>query len=137
MFCLPKTAWPPTWGSMKLQGIYVPLITPFKDEKVDFDSYKRMIDFYLKYDISGFIPLGTTGESPTISEYEFEEIIEKTMEFNNNKVPIFIGTGGNCTSEVVKKLKLVEKYDVDGILSVCPYYNRPDQRGIYEHFLKI
>lgn len=122
---------------MKIQGVYVPLVTPFIDDKVDCVSYKRMIDHYLSKDISGIIPLGTTGESPTISEYETEEIVEKTMEYNNNRVPVFIGIGGNNTKKVIEQLKLAEKYKVDGILSVCPYYNRPDQRGIYEHFLKI
>lgn len=122
---------------MKVQGVYIPLITPFINHKVDYDSYKRMIDYYLNKDISGIIPLGTTGESPTIDEYEYEEIIEKTMEYNNNRVPVFVGIGGNNTKKVISKLKLVEKYKLDGILSVCPYYNRPDQRGIYEHFLRI
>lgn len=122
---------------MKIQGVYVPLITPFINDKVDFNSFKRMIDYYSSKDISGIIPLGTTGESPTISDYEYEEIISKTMEYNNNRLPVFIGIGGNSTSKVINQLKLVEKYNIDGILSVCPYYNRPDQRGIYEHFLKI
>lgn len=122
---------------MKIQGVYVPLITPFINDKVDFNSYKKMIDYYSSKGISGIIPLGTTGESPTISEYEYEEIIARTMEFNNNRIPVFIGIGGNCTSKVINQLKLVQKYKIDGILSVCPYYNRPTQRGIYEHFLKI
>jgi 4-hydroxy-tetrahydrodipicolinate synthase len=122
---------------MKLQGVYVPLITPFTDDKIDFESYKRLIDHYLSKNISGVIPLGTTGESPTISEHEYEEIIEKTMEYTDGKVPVFVGIGGNDTRKVVKNIKLAEKYKVDGILSVCPYYSRPDQRGIYEHFLKI
>lgn len=122
---------------MKIQGVYVPLITPFANDKVDYDSYKRMLDHYLSKNISGIIPLGTTGESPTISEYEYEEIIEKTMEYNNGRVPVYIGIGGNNTKKVISQLKLAEKYKADGILSVCPYYNRPDQRGIYEHFLRI
>lgn len=122
---------------MKIQGVYIPLVTPFVNDEVDFDSYKRLIDYYLNKNISGIIPLATTGESPTISEYEYEEIVQKTMEYNNNRVPIFIGIGGNNTKKVISQLKLAEKYKVDGILSVCPYYNRPDQRGIYEHFLRI
>lgn len=122
---------------MKIQGVYIPLVTPFANDKVDFDSYKRLIDHYLNKNISGIIPLATTGESPTISEYEYEEIVEKTVEYNNNRVQVFIGIGGNNTKKVISQLKLAEKYKVDGILSVCPYYNRPDQRGIYEHFLRI
>lgn len=122
---------------MSLQGIFVPLITPFKDDKVDFISYKRMIDFYLTKGISGFIPLGTTGEIPTITETEYEEIIEKTVEFTNDVVPIYVGLGGNNTKAVVSRLKIVEKYNAAGILSVSPYYSRPDQRGIYAHFKAI
>lgn len=122
---------------MSLQGIFVPLITPFKDDKVDFISYKRMIDFYLTKGISGFIPLGTTGEIPTITEIEYEEIVEKTVEFTNDAVPIYVGLGGNNTKAVVSRLKIVEKYNAAGILSVSPYYSRPDQRGIYAHFKAI
>ena len=122
---------------MKIKGVFVPLVTPFKNDKVDFVSYHKMIDYYISKGVNGLMPLGTTGESPTVSEYEAEAIMEKTMEYNNNRVPIYIGIGGNNTNKVISQLKLAEKNKVTGILSVCPYYNRPDQRGIFEHFLKI
>jgi len=122
---------------MQIQGIWLPLITPFKNDEVDYESYKRLIDYYISKGITGLIPLGTTGESSTISEEEYENIIEKTMEYTKNRVPVYVGLGGNNTAKLVNQLKVVEKYKVDGILSVCPYYNRPDQRGIYEHFKKI
>ena len=122
---------------MKIEGVFVPLVTPFKNGKIDFNSYKRMVDYYISKGVSGIIPLATTGEIPTILENEFEEIIEKTMEFNCNRVPVYVGVGGNNTSKVISQLKMVEKNKINGILSVCPYYNRPDQRGIFEHFLKI
>jgi 4-hydroxy-tetrahydrodipicolinate synthase len=122
---------------MALNGVFVPLITPFKNDEVDFDSYKKLIDFYITKGISGFIPLGTTGESPTISDLEYEKIIEKTLEYVNKKTSVYVGLGGNNTKKVVEKLKVVEKYDIDGILSVSPYYSRPDQRGIYSHFKNI
>lgn len=122
---------------MKISGVWLPIITPFIDDSVDFDSYKKMIDYYLTKGISGIIPLGTTGESPTIEDGEFEDIVASTMELVNNRVPVYVGLGGNNTHKVIKQLKIIEKHKVDGILSVCPYYNRPDQRGIYEHFLKI
>lgn len=121
----------------KIEGVFVPLVTPFKGDKVDFVSYKRLVDYYIGKGVSGIIPLATTGEVPTLSENESEEIIESTMEYNKSRVPIYVGVGGNSTSKVVSQLKMVEKYKVNGILSVCPYYNRPGQRGIFEHFLKI
>lgn len=120
-----------------IKGIWLPIITPFLDDEVDFKSYKRLIDYYIDTGISGLIPLGTTGEVPTISHYEYEEIIEKTMEFTKNRVPVYVGLGGNNTFKVLKQLKIVEKYDIEGILSVSPYYNRPSQKGIYEHYLRI
>lgn len=120
-----------------LKGIWLPIVTPFADDEVDFNSYKRLIDYYIDKGISGLIPLGTTGEVPTISHYEYEEIIEKTMEYTKNRVPVYIGLGGNNTFKVLNQLKIVEKYDIEGILSVSPYYNRPSQRGIYEHYLRI
>jgi len=83
------------------------------------------------------IPNGTTGECPTVEDYEFEELLEKTVEFNNNRLPIYYGLGGNNTNKILKQLKLVEKYKIDGILSVSPYYSRPDQNGIFEHFKAI
>ena len=122
---------------MKIEGIWLPIITPFKNNEVDYESYKRLIDYYIDKGISGLIPLGTTGESPTISEEEYEIILGKTMEYAKNRVPVYVGLGGNNTSKVVKQIKLVEKHKVDGILSVCPYYNRPDQKGIYQHFKSI
>lgn len=122
---------------MRIEGIWLPIITPFKNDKVDFEAYKNLIDYYIKKGISGLIPMGTTGEGPTISEEEYEKTLEKTMEYTSGRVPVYAGLGGNCTSKVVKQLKVVEKYKIDGILSVSPYYNRPDQKGIYEHFRKI
>jgi len=122
---------------MKIEGVLVPLVTPFKDGKVDLKSYERMVNHYIEEGVSGIIPLATTGESPTILENEYEEVLSKTMEYSNSRVPIYVGLGGNHTSEVVKKLKVAERYNVDGILSVAPYYSRPNQRGLYEHFKSI
>jgi 4-hydroxy-tetrahydrodipicolinate synthase len=122
---------------MKVRGVWLPVVTPFKNEIVDLKSYKRLIDYYIEKGIDGIIPLGTTGESPVIEDCEFEKIIEKTMEYVGGRVPVFIGAGGNYTNKVIKLVKTVEKYGADGILSVSPYYSRPDQRGIYEHFKSI
>lgn len=122
---------------MKIEGVLVPLITPFKDGKIDLRSYEKMINHYIKQGVNGIIPLATTGESPTILSEEYEEVLAKTVEYNNNRVSIYVGLGGNNTSELVKKLKVVERYDIDGILSVAPYYSRPNQRGLYEHFRAV
>lgn len=122
---------------MKIQGVLIPLITPFKDGQVDLTSYGKMIEYYSKKGVSGFLPLATTGETPTLSDYEYQSILEKTIECNKSKLPIYVGFGGNNTSKMVKDVKMFEKYDIKGILSVCPYYNRPDQRGIYKHFRNI
>jgi len=120
-----------------LKGVWLPVITPFLNNKIDYHSYKRLIDYYAPKGIAGFIPNGTTGESPTIDDYEFEELIDKTVEFNNHRLPVYFGLGSNNTNKLLKQLKIVEKYNVDGILSVVPYYSRPDQKGIFEHFKAI
>jgi 4-hydroxy-tetrahydrodipicolinate synthase len=122
---------------MQLNGVWLPIITPFKNDKIDFKSYKRLIEHYSEKGISGFIPLGTTGEIPTLSDYEFEEMIERTMDYNKKRLPIYVGVGGNYTAQVIKKVKIAEYYDIQGILSVCPYYNKPGQDGIYAHFKAI
>ena len=122
---------------MKVSGVWLPVITPFLNDAVDFQSYEGLIDYYISKGISGLIPLGTTGEGPVVTENEFEEIIDRTIEKTNHRVPVYVGAGGNFTKKVVKKLSIVEKYPVEGILSECPYYNRPDQNGLYEHFLQI
>ena len=121
----------------KLEGVWLPIITPFLGYKIDYESYKRSIDFYTPKGIAGLIPNGTTGECPTLDEYEFEELLAKTVEYNNNLLPVYYGLGGNNTHKVLKQLKIVEKYKIEGILSVSPYYSRPDQNGIFEHFKAI
>ncbi|BCJ99297.1 4-hydroxy-tetrahydrodipicolinate synthase [Anaerocolumna chitinilytica] len=122
---------------MSLNGVWLPIITPFKEGEIDYKSYEKMINHYADTGISGLIPFGTTGEIPTLTEYEFEEMMDKTIEFNRGRLPIFAGVGGNCTANVVKRAKLAEKYKIEGILSVCPYYNKPNQNGIYSHFKNI
>lgn len=122
---------------MKIEGIWLPAVTPFKNGEVDLESYERLLNHYIGEGITGIMPLATTGETPTLSEYEYEKVLDKTVEVCKDKVKVFAGVGGNNTRAVVDKLKVVEKHGVQGILSVSPYYNRPDQRGIYEHFNAI
>ncbi len=120
-----------------MQGVWLPIITPFKNGEVDYNSYQQLIEYYIQKGITGVIPLGTTGECPVIEKEEFERIIETTIEIVNKRIPVFIGLGGNNTRKVIKEIKLLDKYNIDGILSVCPYYNKPGQAGIYEHFKLI
>ena len=121
----------------KLSGIWLPIITPFHNDKIDFASYKKLIEHYSTKGITGIIPNGTTGECPTIDDYEMESLLEKTIAYNSSKLPIYFGLGGNDTRKILKQLKIIEKYKIDGILSVGPYYSRPDQNGIIQHFTKI
>ena len=120
-----------------IRGIWIPLITPFMDNQLDLSSYKKLVEHYTSFDIAGLVSLGTTGESPTVSEAEYERVLAATMEFKPPHTPVIIGLGGNDTQEVLSRLYLAEKYRADGILSVCPYYNRPNQEGIYRHFAAI
>ena len=117
-----------------MEGLILPIITPFKNGEIDFASYRNLIEYYIPKGINGIIPLGTTGESPTIEEDEFEKMVEVTVEAVNGRIPVYIGKGGNSTKKVIKSIKILEKYKVDGILSVCPYYNKPGQQGLFEHF---
>lgn len=119
---------------MKPEGIWLPIVTPFKEDKVDLRAYENMINTYIERGIHGIVPMGTTGEAPTLTWEESEAIIDATVKAVKGRVPIFVGLGGNNTKAVVEKLEVIEKKGIQGILSVSPYYNRPDQRGIFEHF---
>jgi 4-hydroxy-tetrahydrodipicolinate synthase len=124
----------------KLSGLWVPLITPFKDGAVDFASYERLVDHYLGFGVDGLFPLGTTGESPALDEAEIEELVERTLArtvARAGSTPVFVGVGGNATDKVIKSLKRLERHCFAGIVSVCPYYNRPSQDGLIEHFKAI
>jgi 4-hydroxy-tetrahydrodipicolinate synthase len=122
---------------MRFSGVWLPIITPFKDGEVDYAGYERLVDHYVRAGVSGVIPLGTTGESPTIDEAETEVLVEQTVATVAGRVPILIGVGGNDTRKVVKAVKRLQKHAVQGILSVCPYYNRPSQDGMREHFTRV
>lgn len=120
-----------------IQGIWLPIITPFKNGKIDYISYKKLIEHYITLGIDGIIPMGTTGEVSTLYEHEKIELLEATVEFVNQRVPIFLGHGGNFTEKVITDLHKLDHSGIEGILSVSPYYNRPSQEGIYQHFSHI
>jgi 4-hydroxy-tetrahydrodipicolinate synthase len=118
-------------------GLWLPIITPFKDGAVDFKSYERLIEHYLALGIDGLFPLGTTGESPTLDEAETDELVERTVATVAGRVPVFVGVGSNATAKVEKALKRLERHAFEGIVSVCPYYNRPSQDGLIAHFRAV
>jgi len=121
----------------RLAGLWLPLITPFKDGAVDFESYERLIDHYIGKCVDGLFPLGTTGESPTLDEAEIDELVDRTVARTAGRVPVFVGVGGNATHKVLKTLRRLERFAFEGIVSVCPYYNRPSQDGLVAHFRTI
>ncbi|HUM15741.1 MAG TPA: 4-hydroxy-tetrahydrodipicolinate synthase [Candidatus Nitrosotalea sp.] len=122
---------------MRFSGVWLPVVTPFKDGEIDYAGYARLVDHYVRAGVTGVIPLGTTGESPTIDEMETEALIERTVATVAGRVPILVGVGGNDTRKVVKAVKRLQNHAVQGILSVCPYYNRPSQDGMREHFTRV
>jgi 4-hydroxy-tetrahydrodipicolinate synthase len=118
-------------------GSLVPIITPFKGGKVDRDGLERVIEFVLAGDSDGIIPCGTTGESATLSHEEHAEVIRWTIEIVRKRVPVVAGTGSNSTAEAIGLTKSAEKAGADGALLISPYYNRPTQEGIFQHYKAI
>ena len=127
----------PEARTTNFSGVWLPSVTPFVDADVDYPSYERLVDHYVRAGVAGLIPLGTTGESPTVDEAEAEALIERTVAAVAGRVPIMVGAGGNDTRKVVKAVQRLERHAVQGILSVCPYYSRPSQDGLREHFTRV
>ena len=120
-----------------LSGVWLPIVTPFHDDAVDFISYEKLLEHYIAAGISGLFPLGTTGESPTLDDDECDALVERTLGVVAGRVPVFVGIGSNSTAKTLKTLRRLDRYDFAGIVSVCPYYNRPSQEGLREHFRQI
>ena len=120
-----------------LKGSIVALITPFKNDSLDEDTYRKLIDYHLKNGTSGVVPGGTTGESPTLSHSEHKKIIQIAVEECKGKIPIIAGTGSNSTDEAIDLSKYAEKAGSDALLVVTPYYNKPTQEGLFQHYKKI
>lgn len=116
------------------EGIITALVTPFSDGQVDYSSLAQLVRHQLDQGIDGFVVHGTTAESPTTTLKEKEKIFELVKSEVANEVPLIIGTGTNSTADTVENSKLAEKWGADGILVVVPYYNKPPQRGLLEHF---
>lgn len=120
-----------------LAGVWMPLVTPFKDGAIDVASYKKLIEHYIAGGVSALFPLGTTGEAPTLDEDETDTIVAATIEAAAGRLPVFVGVGGNDTRKAIKTLRRLERFDFAGIVSVCPYYSRPSQDGMRQHFTAI
>ncbi len=119
------------------KGSIVALITPFKDSNLDEESFVSIIHYHLKNGTNGLVPGGTTGESPTISHDEHRKIIEICVKESSGKIPVIAGTGSNSTDEAVALTKFSEKAGADAALVVTPYYNKPTQEGLYQHYKAI
>ena len=120
-----------------LKGSIVALITPFKDDNLDENTYRSLIDYHLNNGTNGIVPGGTTGESPTLSHSEHKKIIEIAVKECGGKIPVVAGTGSNSTDEAVELSQYAEKAGSDALLVVTPYYNKPTQEGLYQHYKKI
>ena len=119
-------------------GVYVPLVTPFAPEgTVNAVAFKRLIDAVIEQGASGVVPCGTTGESATLTHEEHHRVIALTVEYTAGRVPVIAGTGSNCTAEAINLTVAADEAGVDGMLVIAPYYNRPGQQGIIEHFKAV
>ena len=119
------------------KGSNVALVTPFKNNKLDVDNYIELIHFHIKNGTNGLVPAGTTGESPTLSHEEHEKVIELCINEAKGKIPVIAGTGSNSTEEAISLTKHAEKAGADAALIVTPYYNKPTQEGLYQHYKAI
>lgn len=121
-------------GKTMFEGLYTALITPFKNNKIDYDALEKIIEMQIKGGVDGIVPMGTTGESPTVSTEEHKEFIKRVVKLVNKRIKVIAGTGSNCTEEAICLSKAAQDYGVDAVMLVNPYYNKPPQRGMILHF---
>ena len=117
-----------------LKGSMPALVTPFKDGAVDFDTLKRLVDWHIEQGSHGLVPVGTTGESPTLSHTEHEAVIECVVKAVDGRIPVIAGAGSNSTDEAIRFVQFTKVIGADAALVVTPYYNKPTQAGMYAHF---
>ncbi len=122
---------------MKFQGLYTALTTPFRNGTIDEQAFEALIESQIAAGVSGIVPVGTTGESPTLSVEEHLRVIELAVHYAAGRVQVIAGAGANCTAEAIELVKEAESVGADGTLQVCPYYNKPSQEGVYRHFRTI
>ena len=119
------------------EGTHTAIITPFKDGRIDADALKKLIEMQVRGGVDGIVPVGTTGESPTVNYEEHVEIIALSVKFARKRLKVLAGTGGNSTSEAVYLTQHAERVGADGTLQVAPYYNKPTQEGLFQHFRQV
>ncbi|MDR1836295.1 MAG: 4-hydroxy-tetrahydrodipicolinate synthase [Treponema sp.] len=119
----------------QFRGAFTALITPMTESgEVDYDGFRKLIEFQIAEGIDGIVPLGTTGESPTLDESEEEKLIEIAMETAGGKIPVIVGSGSNDTGHMIKYVERAKRYGADAALVVTPYYNKPNDDGLLRHF---
>ena len=118
-------------------GTLVALVTPFRDGQVDYAAIERLVEWHVEQGTDGLVPVGTTGESPTVDIEEHERIIRTVVERAAGRLPVVAGTGGNATAEAIHLTRFAKEVGADASLQVCPYYNKPTQEGLYRHFAAI
>jgi len=124
-------------GKKEIAGAMVAIVTPFKDGRVDEEALKNLIEWQIASGTHCIVPCGTTGESATLSYEEHERVVELTVEVVNGRVPVIAGTGSNSTEETIMLTKHAKKAGADAALVITPYYNKPTQEGLYQHFIKV
>ena len=122
---------------MKYHGLYTAIVTPFKDNEIDTEALKALVEAQIAGGVDGIVPVGTTGESPTLSHKEHMEVIRLAIEYAAGRCRVIAGTGSNSTIEAIEMTREAEAMGADGTLQVCPYYNKPSQEGVYRHFKAI
>ncbi len=122
---------------MNIQGVYTALVTPMRNGEVDYSSLRELVEMQIAGNVTGIVPVGTTGESPTLTYDEHAKVIETVIEVANHRCQIIAGTGANCTREAIEMTKHAAEAGADGTLQVTPYYNKPTQEGLYRHFSEV
>ncbi len=126
-----------TKSNQPLQGAIVAIVTPFKDGKVDEESYRELVEWHIKNGTHGIVVVGTTGESATLSKEEKKRLYELTVETANGRIPVIAGTGTNNTAQSIELTQMAADIGVDAVLMVTPYYNKPTQEGLYQHYKAV
>lgn len=125
-------------SNLKFSGSWVALITPMNEQgDVDFDDLRKLVDWHIDSGTTGLVVLGTTAETATLTEKEQFDVLNTVIEQNKGRLPLMVGNGGNCTRSTIEKTRQLDKLAIDGFLTVTPYYNKPNQKGMVEHFKAV